>query len=39
MKTSGHTIPIADRKFGGGGGFAPAIGFVETPYFAWGAIR
>jgi hypothetical protein len=38
MKTGGNTIPIADRKFGGGGG-APAIGLSEKPYCAWGANR
>jgi hypothetical protein len=39
MKTCRNTIPIADRKFGGAGGIAPAIGLPETLYFAWGAIR
>jgi hypothetical protein len=39
MKTGRDTIPIANRKFGGGGGIAPAIGIPEAHYFAWGAIR
>jgi hypothetical protein len=39
MKTSSHTVPIADRKFGGGGGGAPAIGLSKTAYCAWGATR
>jgi hypothetical protein len=39
MKTGINTIPIAGRKFEGGGGFAPAIGLPETPYCAWGATR
>jgi hypothetical protein len=38
MKTGRNTIPIAYRKFGGGG-VAPAMELPETPYFSWGAIR
>jgi hypothetical protein len=39
MKTGRNTIPIADAKFGGGGGVAPANGLPEMLYFACGAIR
>jgi hypothetical protein len=39
MKTGGNPIPIAGRKFRGGGGFAPPIGLLWTHYFAFGANR
>jgi hypothetical protein len=39
MKTGRNTITMANRKLGGTGGVAPAIGLPEALYFARGAIR
>jgi hypothetical protein len=42
MKTSGNTIPIAGRKFGGGHGITQAfrsIGLPAALYIVWGATR
>ena len=42
MKTSGNTIPIAGRKFGGGHGITHAfrsIGLPAALYIVWGATR
>lgn len=42
MKTTGNTIPIASRKFGGGYSITQAFRFIGLPaalYIVWGATR